>query len=201
VRFEKDITIARAKELAASVPLPYVFHARIASIGRVCPELCHPFPLDKRGSRLRLQGSSPKGVLFHNGTWSAWIDYIDAEPGPWSDSVAMSFIGSNYGIDVLEETVPDTQRLVLLTPRGIRRLGSGWSTLKPGIWASNRFGFDSYAAADPCWMTRTVDETLRVKTSKAKTKLPTQPELFKRSPAVKTWEDIARRVKANRRGR
>src|SRR5262245_53468826 len=88
VRFEKDLSAADVREMLDWLPLPYVFHARIATVGGVCPELCHPFPLDRRVKPLALAGWSPKGVLFHNGHWGAWKQFADPSKviGLWSDS-------------------------------------------------------------------------------------------------------------------
>lgn len=172
VRFEKDITIAQAQELAAIVPMPYVFHARIATQGGITPTLCHPFPMDRTGDPRRLSGSSKAGVLFHNGTWHNWQDVaIAAIPcrtcegknvgghvrcegcagtgiripqrfdpwkrSEWSDSLAMARIGAELGADVVEELVPDFQRLAIVTPTGVRTLGRGWTQIARGIRGSN----------------------------------------------------------------
>lgn len=137
VRFEKAITVDRAQELAATVALPYIFHARIATIGAVGPDLCHPFPFDRRGNRRR--GTTTAGVLFHNGTWSAWEEWIDREAGPWSDSLAMARHLATFGDEYFDRIVPSTQRVALIRPSGITVSGLGWSHVRPGIRASNRY--------------------------------------------------------------
>lgn len=141
VRFEKDITLDRAQELAATVPMPYVFHARIATIGGIRPELCHPFALDTRVRPTTLRGRCAKGVLFHNGHWSGWRDHFQAMPaetGPWSDSRAMATLVADLGSDAIGEFVGDGQRVVLLTRAGVERFGIGWTQIRPGIFASNQ---------------------------------------------------------------
>jgi hypothetical protein len=123
------------------LPLPFVFHARIATIGGVRAELCHPFPLDLRLRATRLDGMSRKGVLFHNGHWPDWQRFVTPAPNdrsPWSDSRAMALIAGKYGADVIEEIVPDSQRVVLFTPDGVRRLGAGWTETRRGVFASNQ---------------------------------------------------------------
>ncbi len=138
VRFEKGITLDRAGELAATVRLPYIFHARIATVGRAEPALCHPFPLDRRLNATQLVGRSTRGVLFHNGTWADWRRHVTpSADGPWSDSRAMADMVAEFGADALDTTVGDSQRVVLLTPGGVRCYGAGWRETSAGIFASN----------------------------------------------------------------
>lgn len=139
VHFAKGVSPRTARRLAVTLPLPYVFHARIATVGGVRPELCHPFPLDRRLRPATLRGTSTKGVLFHNGHWSEWRDYVrPAGRGPWSDSRGMAQLVSEFGPDAIDLVVPDHQKVVLLTRQGVTRYGVGWSEVEPGIWASNR---------------------------------------------------------------
>lgn len=146
VAFRKGLTRTEAKALARTLPLPYVFHARIATIGKVCAGLCHPFPMDLRLDANASAGRSRKGVLFHNGHWDGWREYVeDTSRGAWSDSRGMATIAGRHGIDVLEQVVPDSQRVVVFTPTRLDVLGFGWTTLKPGIRASNRL-FERYSA-------------------------------------------------------
>lgn len=138
VEYRKGLLLEEVQDLAAVLPRPYVFHARIASVGGVRPELCHPFPLDRRLNPNQLRGRSGKGVLFHNGHWSDWREALaPAGPGYWSDSRAMAELVARFGPEAIPAFVPDSQRVVLLTPRGIERFGQGWTETSRGVWASN----------------------------------------------------------------
>jgi hypothetical protein len=139
VEFQKFLTKKDVKKLIASIPMPYVFHARIATCGGVRPSLCHPFPIGNGGDALRLSGRSKNGVLFHNGHWSEWKRYMAVkDTSTWSDSRLMAEIASEYGLDELMNVVSTSQRLAILRVDGLTRRGSGWSEYRPGVWASNR---------------------------------------------------------------
>lgn len=101
---------ARIKELAASLPIPYVLHMRIATIGGVKQNMTHPFPIDQKGMN-ELQGETPGYVLFHNGTFRDWDKEARAlaistgiaiPAGKWSDSRAMAWICSIIGNGFME---------------------------------------------------------------------------------------------------
>jgi hypothetical protein len=89
-----------------------VIHFRIASIGAVCDELRHPFPVTPRAP-LGERGQS-KAVLFQNGTWPGYREALDfAEQdghkipgGPMSDTRAAAFLCSIYGRKFLKKCAP-----------------------------------------------------------------------------------------------
>lgn len=146
VRFYKGASpadVEHVMELAATVPLPYIVHFRIATVGEVCDELCHPFPMGG-GSFTRTAGISKRGVLFHNGTWTTWRkSLLDAAAatgtrigdGPMSDARAMAHLAVMLGPAILG-AIEGNQRIALLTPKGIRTFGE-WTTIKDGLRASN----------------------------------------------------------------
>ena len=137
VHWRKGITTDAAISLAKSKPLPHVFHARIATVGKPCAALCHPFPFEARQKQTATIGESQEGVVFHNGSWGDWEDHIDATSGSvWSDSRAMADMVYVDGVDALD-VVPDSQRVVTVTPDGIQYRGNGWTTLPDGTLASN----------------------------------------------------------------
>lgn len=146
VRWAKDLTEEEVVKLAATLPLPYVFHARWATKGPKGPSLCHPFPLRKEATGFETKGVETRGVLFHNGTWEGAEDALEqvAErddiflSGPWSDSRAMSVIAAARGLKALD-LVPLSQRIAVLTPKGVQTKGWGWSYIGKGkgIYASN----------------------------------------------------------------
>lgn len=110
VKWEKGLTVEQVKALAKEVPLPFVVHFRIASIGPRIPELTHPFPVE-REMRRSLAGSINGFVLFHNGTWGSYREKgIDAATrnkvkvpeGPWSDTRVMAWMTHLHGPGILE---------------------------------------------------------------------------------------------------
>jgi len=148
VCFEKGLSEADAVDFARHLPLPYIFHARIATVGGVRPELCHPFPIDGRVKPTALAGRSRRGVLFHNGTWWKWRDYVEQGDEPWSDSRAMAALVNLYDAEAISEVVDEhANRVVLMTPTDIRRFGRGWSKPHAGIWASNTYYLRSACTA------------------------------------------------------
>lgn len=144
VHFEKGLMeIDRVKELCAKLPLPYVVHFRVASVGGVKPTLTHPFPISKDASLL-LAGRTKGGVLFHNGHWADWnskaleaaIHSNNQIPiGDWSDTRAMAWMISIYGPGFME-FLP-TQRGVYFTPKRLDLfVGPGWTKINE-VWCSN----------------------------------------------------------------
>lgn len=80
-----------------------VIHFRIASVGGVCPELRHPFPVTKRAGLCERAGAP--AVLFQNGTWSDWREAVaeavddghKAPAGKMSDSRAAAWLCHTLG--------------------------------------------------------------------------------------------------------
>jgi hypothetical protein len=138
VFFEKGImTYEDLEALAMDLPRPYVVHTRIATVGGVVPMLTHPFVVS-RGSELALGGSASR-VLFHNGHWHGWSDAAKELPplaGEVSDSRLMAHLMAHKGSKALRAEVERTQRIVTVTPKGVRWFGPGWREFS-GIWTSN----------------------------------------------------------------
>lgn len=104
----KDINIIQ--DLARSVPLPFVVHFRIPTVGGPLKCLTHPFPIEHHAP-LNLQGQTKSPVLFHNGNWNGWrSNMLDMAirglwtipQGAWSDTRAMALIASHLGIGWLD---------------------------------------------------------------------------------------------------
>ncbi len=70
VRWVKTNDVAEIHRLAEAKRGEIVIHFRISSVGGVCDELRHPFPVSKRAG-LAAKGTA-KAVLFQNGTWGAY---------------------------------------------------------------------------------------------------------------------------------
>lgn len=110
VAWNKGLELDDIQEKAATAPLPYVLHFRIPSTGGDSRLLCHPFPISA-GSELFMEGTYDGYVLFHNGTWNRWKDFLfehylrsnrKMPKGPWSDTRAMAVIAASAGLPILE---------------------------------------------------------------------------------------------------
>jgi hypothetical protein len=110
VRWRKGLDLEAVQKACAELPLPFVAHFRIASIGPKIHEMTHPFPVQKNVS-LALEGATAGGVLFHNGTWHAWRDKgFDAilknkvimPDGPFSDTRMMALLAHLHGTNILQ---------------------------------------------------------------------------------------------------
>lgn len=102
---------------------PHVTHFRINSVGGICAELTHPFPLTDDAS-LATEGVTKGAVLFHNGhlhSWKARLEEmaqrsggtIKIPVGPWSDTRAMAYLAARLGPGVLGFF---DEKLVYLSP-------------------------------------------------------------------------------------
>lgn len=139
----------RVKELAKVLPIPFIMHFRIATIGGIRANMTHPFPIDQRGQNT-LTGKTDGYVLFHNGTWSEWdregretarSTGIPIPSGKWSDSRALAWVCSILGNGYMD-FLP-TQKGFALGPEGWEiYTGNGWSQVtdpvtREKIWCSN----------------------------------------------------------------
>lgn len=151
---------AEIMDLAETVPTPYVAHFRITSVGETRPELSHPFPL-RHTQTLATSGKATNGVLFQNGTWREWKQHLLAaaastgQPvgdGPLTDTRAITYLATTLGLGILE-TIPEHNRIAVVTKNGVRRYGAGWSEYAPGLWVSNTLWVPrvEQAAAKPEW--------------------------------------------------
>lgn len=142
--------LVRMKELASSLPIPYVLHMRIATIGGIKQNMTHPFPIDQRGMN-DLKGETTGYVLFHNGTFREWDKEarslaistgIAIPAGKWSDSRAMAWICSIIGNGFME--LLTDQKGIAFGPDGTDLFtgANGWDqVLDPvtneKVWCSN----------------------------------------------------------------
>ena len=63
-QYEKGLSVAEIHDFLRRLNGPAIVHFRIASVGGVNPDLCHPFPVTHRAP-LRASGIA-RAVLFHN---------------------------------------------------------------------------------------------------------------------------------------
>jgi hypothetical protein len=143
VRWIKGISeIKDMQELVRELPIPFITHYRISTVGGGSRRLCHPFVIDPL-SPLDLEGTTPEGVLFHNGTWGQWRHqmmesvfkaHLRVPTGRWSDSRAMAFLAAHHGLGVLELM---DEKIAALTPTQLQVFGTGWHVVEGVGHASN----------------------------------------------------------------
>jgi len=149
VRWKKGITdVGEVIEMVkAGLPHPYMIHFRKKSVGEADPTLTHPFPLDP-DVPVSLEGSTPNGVLAHNGTWFRWE--AECRPaifglgrrlpgGLWNDSRMLAYIAAHYGPHALQFLDwGQTGKIGILFPhyeRVVHYNSREW-TKKEGFWMS-----------------------------------------------------------------
>ncbi len=134
--FKKGITLQHAISLAESLPLPYVYHFRLATVGGNSNLLCHPFIVSE-DSPLLEEGSTEGFVFFHNGHWHGWEEALKKCDiklnGIVSDSRAIAALVDNVGYKILNFI---NGKFVLFSPQGIYNFGDGWQE-EDGIKYSN----------------------------------------------------------------
>ena len=146
VKWKKGLEIAAIADLVKTLPMPFVVHFRIPSVGGPSKKLTHPFPLTN-DVELSFEGQTQGQVLFHNGTWTDWKRFsletavsLDKDrkkipAGLWSDSRALAWNANIYGPGILELI---DEKVILFGPEGdIQIFGNDWSE-EEGITVSNR---------------------------------------------------------------
>lgn len=144
VKWEKGLfNLETAQKLCAELPLPFIAHFRIQTVGGKRAALCHPFPVLKEVP-LDLKGSTNGFVLFHNGHWNSWRNSVleavwktgfKIPSGKWSDSRAMAWSAAHFGVAILEFI---DEKSVVISPDKIELTGKDWNDLdEKGIWFSN----------------------------------------------------------------
>lgn len=109
VGWTKNNNVEVIDQLARRIKGEIIIHFRLASVGGVCDELRHPFPI-RRDAGLERFGRH-RSVLFHNGTWHGWskaLDYARNDghsipKGTMSDTRAAAFLCSIYGTEFLSK--------------------------------------------------------------------------------------------------
>ena len=154
VVWKKDLGLEEIQDLVAKVPMPFIAHFRIASIGGIRPELTHPFEIGPEADNA-IEGRTKLAVLFHNGTWGKWDDMVLTSavkfsiPIPrrkWNDSRGLAFLGWLYGRG-LYELLPE-QKIAVLSPEGVEIYGNHWKSVD-GILASNDAWVNEYIHGFP----------------------------------------------------
>lgn len=188
VRWEKNDDLSVIHRLSQLHRGEIVIHFRIASVGGVCAELRHPFPVAYKSS-LAPRGNA-NAVLFHNGTWSGWRDALKhaqtdgatPPPGPMSDTRAAAWLCSLYGHKFLKTCSPS--RWVYFSSRDTVMYGQWYK--RQGIYFSNLYW--SRHPDDP-----SVPSVLSVPTHQ--TKLDLELELWNLDNIPSYWDIVNRNCK------
>lgn len=137
--YKKNMTAKELDAFITDLPLPYVIHFRLASVGGKNPLLTHPFEVSI-DSPLRLEGSADK-LLVHNGHINDWDMYLAAagidtpeDKSPMSDSRAIAMIISKNNEKFLDK-LRGNYVLIDATKERFRLFGH--FTKENGIYYSN----------------------------------------------------------------
>jgi hypothetical protein len=142
VRWRKGLDMDAVQRLVKEVPKPFVIHFRIPSVGGPHKSLNHPFTVDP-AALITMEGTTTGSVLFHNGTWQDWrkfsLDTASRSPekfptGRWSDSRALAWNASIYGLGILEII---NEKVIVFGPEDIHIFGDGWGE-EEGVFVSNK---------------------------------------------------------------
>ena len=108
------VDVDYCQQMVKDLPLPYIAHFRIASVGGKSTSLTHPFPLEMQVP-LELKGEIDGQVLFHNGHWSKWKDAlieaailgVKIPRGEMSDTRVMAWLAARGGIGIFENAIEE----------------------------------------------------------------------------------------------
>jgi hypothetical protein len=158
VRWRKALKLDEMSIYCADLPLPFIAHFRVASVGGHSLELTHPFPVTPT-AELDLEGATEGAVLFHNGTWREWreplwtlgIQRQGLPWGPWSDSRAMAVLAAEIGESALE-LVEGWQRICTFSPQPDVQFGLPYTLNLYGDWPNRED--DGLLASNGSWKPR-----------------------------------------------
>lgn len=189
VKYKKGLSFEEVRDLALTVPAPFVVHFRISSVGPTISKLTHPFPVTADVS-LDLSGTVEK-VLFHNGTWSEWqkegrqaVFNAGAKLpfGRWSDTRMMALLAHHYGDGVLDLIGEKVVTLGSGGPKDIQLYGRGWSLWQKdgmNLLVSNTFWearYNTLKRAKEAFNTPLIAEVIPNEASRALTLVPQQEQ-------------------------
>ncbi len=132
-----------------------IIHFRIASVGAVNKQLCHPFEMTS-SVELNLRRDNIKSdLLFHNGTWDEYAEemliYLSklgkpttVPQGDYSDSRVMAYLGHRLGHAKMAKLITGWNKLAILTDKGIVKYGTGWVKVD-GVECSNDYFSSKYS--------------------------------------------------------
>lgn len=148
IHWLKGLTLYALYHKTLELPLPYVIHFRLATVGKGIG-LCHPFPLTEDVST-ELQGKADS-VLFHNGHYAEWRDRcfdllthnsnLRLPKGELSDTRAIAWMVKILGLDILQLL---TDRFIVFSAKaGIVKYGTFINN--SGIYFSNMIWKSTYS--------------------------------------------------------
>jgi hypothetical protein len=149
VEWKKGLSLDEIQALVQTVPVPFITHFRIASIGGIRQELTHPFEIST-SAESKLEGRTRNYVLFHNGHWDQWSGYmlqaagkfgLTIPFGKYSDSRAMAWLGAVYSQGFYE--LLEKQKIVAFGPDDVNFFGDGWKLID-GVSCSNDHFINRY---------------------------------------------------------
>ncbi len=136
VQWVKGLTADSIADLLPILSGPVVIHFRIATAGGKRPELCHPFPISPTVP-LKAYGQAGS-VLFHNGHWHGWEEFLADEGISFDSAVSDSRVIAagvhRYGSKLLKD-IPC--RFAILSRNGIERFGDWSAAQEDGCRYSN----------------------------------------------------------------
>lgn len=145
VHWKKGLKLEDMQDFTKNLPMPFILHFRVASIGGIKPILTHPFAVEDFDKSLELEGTTKGGVMFHNGHWNSWFDRLATSCGVlhkpiplgvYSDSRAMAYLAKLHGQGFLDAL---NEKTVTLSPNRIDiTVGGGWIKIDD-IWYSNDY--------------------------------------------------------------
>ncbi len=149
VIFEKGISMKSIWEKIQSGKIisPCIIHARITSMGKTTPELCHPFIINE-DSQNNMKGilKDNETAVFHNGTMSDYKDLVlqtalgagrKLPTGLMSDTRGIAYCLYSLGVEALEYIDTGFNKFATLNSKGLKKYGH-WVNVN-GIESSNNY--------------------------------------------------------------
>jgi len=144
------------RQLAPNHVTTAIIHFRIASVGGVKPQLCHPFEITEEVTLNMKAVKTTKELLFHNGTWNEYTDAllgflkvqktpVQIPKGDYSDSRIMAYLAFQLGHTELNKLVDGWNKIAILTSEGIVKYGSGWVNHKGNSCSNDHFVEDRFS--------------------------------------------------------
>lgn len=123
----RDASITNLAEMTEREEGMHLFHTRLASVGDICDELCHPF-------------EAGDWILCHNGSWMDWDLYADDpdDRDSQSDSMVVAGLVEKYGIGILASHALDYSGVWVFMSRNPKSRGA-WVIRRGGEFVLQPF--------------------------------------------------------------
>lgn len=120
-----------------------LIHMRITTHGGTSKECCHPFPITSSYKQMRKTEGKTDKILIHNGVLGGRFGE-EARDGVSDTMVLTRYIDEaqfrSFGKgfkSIMNTVVSGTNKVAILTSRGITMIGKGWTEADDGNWYSN----------------------------------------------------------------